>query len=169
MQRGYTPCTVMCRGGKYVDCWFPRCRQHSASRSRAPTMCQQRQQAVQHRMHHVLALLVLQALHVHGLRAPAPVRKSASQQGKLESFEENVAQARPPPPPPATLLHLHLPLHLHRLLHLHHRHPPPPPPSTSTIFTTSSTSTSSTVTLRQFASGAGTVIVDGDNVRGKSG
>ena len=66
----------------------------------------------QQRVHHVVALLVLQALHVHGLRAPASVRKSANLQGKLESFEENVAQ---------------------------------------------------------FARGAGTVIVDGDNVRGKSG
>ena len=64
------------------------------------------------RVRHVLALLVLQALHVHGLRAPAAARKSASLQGKLESFEE---------------------------------------------------------TVLQFASGAGTVIVDGDNVRGKSG
>ena len=68
----------------------------------------ERQQCVRH----VLALLVLQALHVHGLRAPAAARKSASLQGKLESFEETVVQ---------------------------------------------------------FASGAGTVIVDGDNVRGKSG
>ena len=75
-------------------------------------MSQSCRPAVQRRMHHVLALLVLQALHVHGLRAPASVRKSASLQGKLESFEENVAQ---------------------------------------------------------FATGAGTVIVDGDNVRGKSG
>ena len=66
----------------------------------------------QQRVRHVLALLVLQALHVHGLRAPAAARKSASLQGKLESFEETVVQ---------------------------------------------------------FASGAGTVIVDGDNVRGKSG
>ena len=64
------------------------------------------------RVRHVLALLVLQALNVHGLRAPAAARKSASLQGKLDSFEENVVQ---------------------------------------------------------FASGAGTVIVDGDNVRGKSG
>ena len=66
----------------------------------------------QQRVRHVLALLVLQALHVHGLRAPAAARKSASLQGKLDSFEETVVQ---------------------------------------------------------FASGAGTVIVDGDNVRGKSG
>ena len=91
---------------------IPTSRQQSAHISRAVVMSQSCRPGVQQRVHHVLALLILQALHVHGLRAPAPVRKSASLQGKLESFEENVAQ---------------------------------------------------------FATGAGTVIVDGDNVRGKSG
>ena len=61
----------------------------------------------------LLALLILQAAHAHGLLVPVvPVPKDAKLQRKLESFEENVVQ---------------------------------------------------------FARGAGTVIVDGDNVRGKSG